>query len=51
MKMQRGNATQTLKKEPIMPLAATGMDLEIIILSGVSQKGITWYHIYVDSNI
>ena len=40
-----------IKKEQIMPLAATGMDLEIIILSGVSQKGITWYHVYVDSNI
>ena len=34
-----------------MPLAATWMDLEIIILSEISQRktNIIWYHIYVES--
>ena len=34
-----------------MPFAATWMQLEIIILSEVSQtkKNITWYHLYVES--
>ena len=34
-----------------MPFAATRMDLEIIILSEISQaeKDITWYLIYVES--
>ena len=32
------NTTQPLKKKEIMPFAATWMDLEIIILSEVSQK-------------
>ena len=34
-----------------MPFAATRMDLEIIILSEVSQteRQISWYHLYVES--
>ena len=34
-----------------MPFAVTWMDLEIIILSEVSQTktNIIWYHLYVDS--
>ena len=34
-----------MKKNEIMPLAATWMDLEIIILSEVSQKEKDKYHI------
>ena len=34
----------TLKKGEIMPFAATWMDLEIIILSEVSQKEKDEYH-------
>ena len=41
-------------KNEIMPFAATWMQLEIIILSEVSQtekdKSI-WYHLYVESKI
>ena len=39
------------KTNKIMPFAATWMDLEIIILSEVSQtnKNIIWYHLYVES--
>ena len=33
-----------------MPFAATRMDLEIIILSEVSQTNTKWYHSYVESN-
>ena len=33
-----------IKKNEIMPFAATGMDLEIIILSGVSQTEKDKYH-------
>ena len=32
-----------------MPFAATWMDLEIIILSEVSQTNIQCYHLYVES--
>ena len=40
------------KKNEIMPFAATWMDLEIIILSEVSQtKTNIWYHLYVESKI
>lgn len=35
----------------MLPSAATGMDLEMIILSEVNQTkaSITWYHLYVVS--
>ena len=40
-----------IKKNEIMPFAATWMDLEIIILSEVSQRQIhDSYHLYVESN-
>ena len=40
-----------IQKHEIMTLAATWMDLEIIILSEVSQTNITWYHsLCVESN-
>ena len=41
------------KKKEILPLAATWMDLEMIILSEGSQKRKTntiWYHLYVESS-
>ena len=38
------NITQLWKKNEIMPFAAVWMDLEIIILSEVSQKGKDKYH-------
>ena len=34
----------TINKNEIMPLSATWMDLEIMILSEVSQKGKDKYH-------
>ena len=39
------------KKNEIMPFAATQMDVEIVILSEVSQTkaDIIWYHLYMES--
>ena len=43
-----------IKRNEIVPFAATRMDLEMIILRGVSQidkDNIIWYHLYVESKI
>ena len=39
------------KKNETMPFAAARMDLDVIILSGVSQSktNIIWYHLHVES--
>ena len=41
-----------IKKNKIMPFAATCVDMEIIILSEISQRktNIIRYHLYVESN-
>ena len=41
------------KKKPITKLQSTWMDLEVVILSEISQikASITWYHLYVESKI
>ena len=43
----------SIKKKKLMPFAATWMQLEIIMLSEVSQKKTKtiWYHLYVESKI
>ena len=42
-----------IKKNEVMPFSETWMDLEIIILSEVSQRktNIIWYHLYAESKI
>ena len=43
-----------IKKNEIMPIAATWMDLEIVILSEVSQtqrRNIIWHPLYVESKM
>ena len=40
----------SIKKDEIMPFAATWMDLEIIILNKSDrERQIIWYHLYVES--
>ena len=41
-----------IKKNEIMPFAATWMDLDLIILSEINQRStnIIGYHLYVESN-
>ena len=41
----------TIKKDEVMPFAATWMDLEIVTLSEINQRrrNIIWYPLYADS--
>ena len=41
----------SLKKNEIMPSAATRMQLEILIQSEVSLKNTKWYHLHVESKL
>ena len=41
----------SIKKNDIMPFVATWMELETLILSEVSQKEKSKYHLYLESNI
>ena len=34
-----------------MPFAAMWIDLELVILSEISQKKIIWYHLWVESKL
>ena len=40
-----------IKRDEIMPFAATWMDLEMIILSEICQTKISiiWYHLFMES--
>ena len=40
-----------IKKNKIMSFAATWMELEILIISEISQKEKDKYHLYLGSNI
>ena len=42
-----------IKRGEVMPIVATWMDLEITILSEVSQrkKNIIWYHLHMEFNL
>ena len=44
-----GEYYSVIKRNEIMSSEATWMDLEIIILSKVSQTNILWYHLHVES--
>ena len=41
----------TIKKNKIMPFAATWMDLDIITLTEVRKIDTIWYNLYVESKI
>ena len=40
-----------IKKNKMMPFAATWMELETLILSEASQTNTIWYHLNLGSNI
>ena len=48
---RRCGKNTAIKKNEIIPFAATQMDMEIIILSEVSQRktNIIWYDLYMES--
>ena len=39
-----------IKKNEIMPLATTRIDLNIVVLNTVRQKRNIWYHAYLEPN-
>ena len=41
--------SSAIKKNEIVPLAATWMDLEIVIPSEETQRNIVWYGSYMES--